>query len=141
VLGGIDLDPASCAIANEVVKAAWFFSAEDNGLIRDWRPRVWLNPPYGGEAGKFVKKLMGEMEAGRVHAAIVLVNSNATDAEWFQPLWDGLLCFTDHRVNFYGEGERSGSTNGSVFVYFGDRPKLFVERFSEFGTVVARVAA
>jgi hypothetical protein len=141
VLGEIDLDPASCAAANEVVKAKWYFTAKDNGLSRDWRPRVWLNPPYGGEAGEFVKKLMGEMAEGKVFAAIALLNSAATDTNWFQPLWDGHLCFTDHRINFYGEGERSGSTNGSVFVYFGDHPRLFIERFSEFGTVVVKAAA
>jgi hypothetical protein len=141
VLGGIDLDPASCAEANRIVKAAWYFSVEDNGLIRDWRPRVFVNPPYGRQAGRFVAKLSEEMAAGRVHAAIVLVNATATDTDWFQSLWDGLLCFTNHRINFYGEGERSGSTFGSVFVYFGDKPKLFVERFSEFGAVVVKAAA
>jgi ParB family chromosome partitioning protein len=141
VLGNIDLDPASCAEANKVVKADWFFSGEDDGLLQDWRPRVWLNPPYGKQAGKFVEKLMREMAEGKVHAAIVLVNATATDTTWFQNLWDGLLCFTNHRINFYGDGERSGSTFGSVFVYFGARPKLFIQRFSAFGTVVVKAAA
>jgi hypothetical protein len=143
VMGGIDLDPASCAEANKVVKAKRFFTAKDNGLDRDrdWHGRVWLNPPYGGKAGEFVAKLVGELEQGRVTAAVVLVNSAMTDTRWFQSLWNGLLCFTNHRINFYGDGERSGATNGSVFVYFGDRQKLFIERFSEFGTVVVKAAA
>jgi hypothetical protein len=144
VLGGIDLDPASCAKANKVVKASRFFTIEDDGLRKDkdWHgPRVWMNPPYGGKAGEFVSKLMDEMEAGRVSAAIVLVSSTTTDTVWFQPLWNGLLCFTDHRINFYGDGERSGSTNGSVFVYFGDRPDVFIGCFSKFGTVVVKAAA
>jgi hypothetical protein len=141
VMNGIDLDPASCAEANEVVRAKRFFSQSQDGLSQSWSGSVWLNPPYGGQAGDFVAKLMVELAAGRVTEAVVLVNSNCTDTKWFQPLWDGLLCFTDHRINFYGgETERSGATNGSVFVYFGQRPLDFANIFKRFGAVVKRVA-
>jgi hypothetical protein len=140
VLNGIDLDPASCAEANEVVRAKLFFSESQDGLSQDWAGSVWLNPPYGGWAGDFVAKLMVEMAAGRVTDAVVLVNSNCTDTKWFQPLWDGILCFTDHRINFYGgETERSGATHGSVFSYFGPRPVDFANIFRRFGAVVKRV--
>lgn len=52
VMGGIDLDPASCAVANETVKALAFFTKDDDGLGRAWGSsadpsRVWLNPPGG----------------------------------------------------------------------------------------------
>jgi ParB family chromosome partitioning protein len=139
VLGEIDLDPASCALANKTVKAAEFFAEEHNGLEREWRGRVWLNPPYGRLVGDFISKLMAEMGAGRVSAAVVLVNAHCTDTAWFQPLWDGWLCFTDHRINFTGDDERSGSTHGSVFSYFGSRKTLFKKSFLRFGSVVGRV--
>jgi ParB family chromosome partitioning protein len=137
VLGGIDLDPASCAEANKMVKAKRFLASADNGLIRDWHGRVWLNPPYT-LSGRFVAKLVEEMARSRVMAAIVLVNAHCTDTKWFDPLWDGVLCFTDHRIDFYGDDKRSGSTHGSVFAYFGPDKEAFAERFSEFGAVVAR---
>lgn len=37
VLGGIDLDPASSALANETVKAARYFTIDDDGLSKTWR--------------------------------------------------------------------------------------------------------
>ncbi len=47
VLGKIDLDPASCAAANERVRAKMFFDRERDGFTRTWRGRVFLNPPGG----------------------------------------------------------------------------------------------
>jgi ParB family chromosome partitioning protein len=138
VLGSIDLDPASCARANEIVGADKFYSAEGDGLQKPWAGNVWLNPPYCGLAGDFIAKLAMEYEAGNVVSAIVLVNAHATDTAWFAPLWNGHLCFTDHRINFYGDGDRGSPTHGSAIVYFGKHPERFAETFSQFGPVVAR---
>lgn len=112
VLGVIDLDPASCEFSNRVVKAGEFYTLEDDGLSQDWRGRVWLNPPYGKACSAFVSKLCLAYENKEVEAAILLINSNSTDTGWFSPLWDQLLCFTNHRINFYHEGESvsDGST-------------------------------
>jgi DNA N-6-adenine-methyltransferase (Dam) len=136
VLGSIDLDPASCKAANKTVKATEFFDKKKNGLEREWHGKVFLNPPYGDLVGKFIAKLMAEMEASRTTEAIVLVNAHCTDTAWFQPLWDGCLCFTDHRINFTGDKDRSGSTHGSIFVYFGPNKALFEENFLQFGTII-----
>lgn len=139
VLGGIDLDPASCKEANKVVQAAQFFTVQDDGLRQRWEGSVWLNPPYGGLSGKFIEKLVDEHRAGDVDAAIALVNAHCTDTKWFQPLWEYVLCFTNHRIDFSGDDTRSGSTHGSVFAYLGDKPELFKQEFSAFGAVVVKL--
>jgi DNA N-6-adenine-methyltransferase (Dam) len=140
VLGDIDLDPATSLKANQIVRAARYFTANDDGLTKQWFSRVWLNPPYGGLSGAFIDKLMQELAAESVTAAIVLVNAHCTDTAWFQPLFDGVLCFTNHRINFYGDDDRSGSTHGSVFAYFGDKRESFAATFSQFGAVVERAS-
>jgi phage N-6-adenine-methyltransferase len=141
VLGAFDLDPASNPTANRDVQAERYFSIEDDGLSREWRGRIWLNPPYGGLSGAFVARLVEQFAAGLVVAAVLLVNSNSTDASWFQPLWNHLLCFTDHRINFISpDGPESGSTHGSVFVYFGSDRHAFIREFTPFGAVVQRAS-
>jgi ParB family chromosome partitioning protein len=46
VLGEIELDAASCELANKWVKADKYFSIEDNSLWQMWQAKtVWLNPP------------------------------------------------------------------------------------------------
>jgi hypothetical protein len=48
VLGGIDLDPASCERANEIVRATIYFDKQTNGYTKPWHyDRVFVNPPGG----------------------------------------------------------------------------------------------
>lgn len=141
VLGNIDLDPATSENANETIKADTYFTKEDNGLEKEWSGNVWLNPPYGRESSEFVQKLVDSFSNGNVKEAILLINSNTTDTRWFQPLWNHTLCFTNHRINFISPNnmDASGSTHGSLFVYFGDNIELFYNEFSRFGAVVRRI--
>jgi hypothetical protein len=137
VLGGIDLDPASSAIANETVRARRFYTGDDDGLTKSWRGRVWLNPPFR-LAGEFIKKLIAEFDAGRVTAAIAVANGMSFPSAWFLPLFDYPICLTNHRVQFENPlRENTGSQpTGTAFVYFGHDFDSFVDRFSEFGRIV-----
>ena len=140
VLGAIDLDPASCPEANETVGATRFYTADDDSLELPWTGRVWLNPPYGRLAGEFVRRLVLEYQGGEVSSAIALVNAHCTDTDWFQPLWDHLVCFTNHRIDFDSPGrdKTSTSTHGTAFAYFGKDRDKFIGEFGEFGPVLVR---
>ena len=141
VLGEIDLDPASCKEANKVVRAKKFFDSDDDGLSRPWKGKVWLNPPYGKKGPQFVSKLITEYKDENVEEALLLVNSHCTDAKWFKPLFDYVLCFTGHRTQFWTPEKDSigGSTHGSVIVYFGRRRDKFVKYFEPFGAVLSKL--
>ncbi len=51
LMGHIDLDPASCEIANQTVKAKAYFTKQNDGLSQPWHGHVWMNHPFHrGEA-------------------------------------------------------------------------------------------
>jgi predicted RNA-binding Zn-ribbon protein involved in translation (DUF1610 family) len=139
VMGGIDLDPASCKEANQQVQASTFYTKKEDGLAQKWGGRVWLNPPYGGKPADFTGHLLNEYEVGRVDEAIALLNVHSVETKWFAPLWDYLLCVTDHRIDFVTKHDVSGSNHGSVFVYLGNDRKAFARAFASFGYVVEKV--
>lgn len=76
LLGRIDLDPASSAIANQIIRANSFFTEEQDGLNQEWYGTVFLNPPGGkikgrkSSLGVWWEKLLQEYESGRVTEAI-----------------------------------------------------------------------
>ena len=86
-LGTIDLDPCSNAEGKPNVPARKHYTAADDGLSKQWRGRVYMNPPYGDEIDAWVAKLCEEHQAGRVPEAIALVPAR-TDTEWFARLRD-----------------------------------------------------
>jgi phage N-6-adenine-methyltransferase len=141
VMGAIDLDPATSAEANETVRATQFYTEADNGLERPWKGRVWLNPPYGGDARLFIERLMREYQVGNVTQACVLLNSHPTETKWFQELFDYTICFVRGRIDFGGPSREvsSTSTHGSAVAYLGENIEMFLHKFTEFGSVVRRI--
>lgn len=135
VMGGIDLDPASSPEANEVVQAAKFHTADDDGLQHDWIGRVWMNPPYARPLiDNFCGKLADEYAEGRVTEACVLVN-NATETGWFHGLAEvaSALCFPRHRVKFWHPRKEATPLQGQAVVYLGPSPEHFQTEFVRFG--------
>lgn len=144
VMGGIDLDPASCKEANKIVGAKEFYAEEQDGLSKPWPGRVFLNPPYGGSTHKWVEKQVADHVSGVSSQAMTLVN-NVADRQWFKPFWRYPVLWLDNRIEFIPPKSRTkevtGSPHGSVIVYMGDNVLRFATEAKkrELGVIVAPV--
>lgn len=139
VLGTIDLDPASNPTANGWIQAERYFTKDDNGLAQEWHGRVFMNPPYAQPLiFQFCEKMVGEVAAGRVTEAIVLVN-NATETRSWQAMAAecASVCFPQGRIKYFDESGKPANTplQGQSFVYFGERMARFADVFRRFGVV------
>ena len=129
VLGDIDLDPASHAVAQEAVKARAFFTEVDDGLTKPWRGRVWLNPPYSQPAiGYFVGKMVSEFLCG-----------NVSEAGWFHLAFGVArrICFTRGKSNSlpWWVPRLSPRCKARHSLYFGENAKKFERVFSNIGAI------
>ena len=123
MMGGIDLDPASCHVANETVRAATYYTAEDDGLTLPWFGRVWLNPPYSQpHVEQFVDRLIEHLDSEEVTAACVLTN-NGTETGYGQKLiarYDAIF-YPARRIKFLKpEGASGAPLQGQMLTVFGD---------------------
>jgi ParB family chromosome partitioning protein len=131
-MGTIDLDPASCAFAQECVRASMWFDKVADGLRQPWAGNLWINPPYSrGTIGRFVEKLIIELDD--IEQAIVLTD-NRLDTEWAHDLLyaSDVVAFTKGRIRFYNADgiAVSSALNGSALFYVGNRTDAFMRVFS-----------
>lgn len=139
VLGTIDLDPASCETANQLVQAEQYFTQADNGLTKEWHGKVFLNPPYGKHGQKqWSRRMVDAYLSKEIEEGILLVNS-ATGNKWFKPLKEFPICFPDFRIKFIS-GMKESPTHSNALVYFGDNVELFAEKFGTIGAVMKKIS-
>lgn len=72
------LDP--CCV-EATAKCEKFFTPKEDGLKQDWsEDRVFMNPPYGSELGRWMKKAFEESKRG---ALVVCLVPARVDVEWW----------------------------------------------------------
>lgn len=104
------LDP--CA-SRENAKCARFFTKKQDGLAQDWgREKVFMNPPYGRELPRWMKKAY---EASLQGALVVCLVPARPDTDWW---WNfatkGLIHFIHGRLKF-GGATKSGKLESATF--------------------------
>ena len=93
--GPIALDPCSNELANQVVGALYYFSAD--GLSSSWDAKtIFVNPPYCNETAKWV-----EQASSCERSLVVLLVNNHTHRKWFSRVWNAnALCFPFRPIRF-----------------------------------------
>lgn len=117
-LGTFDLDP-SAPVNPPWLTAKHHYSILDNGLLREWFGRVWLNPPYGKELEHWMNKMA-------LHLNGIALTFARTDTNTFQryvfPVADSIL-FIDKRLRFYnvdGTPAKETAPAPSVLIAYGE---------------------
>jgi hypothetical protein len=116
-LGPFDLDP--CApIIRPWDMASHHYTILDNGLIKPWFGRIWLNPPYGSQAYDWLELLAAHGNG------IALIFARIDTQRFFETVWEraNALLFIRGRLYFhYPDGKRAphNSPAPSVLVAYG----------------------
>ena len=101
VMGGIDLDPCSNPIANSVVQAKRFFTADDDCRRIDWGEcgRVFMNPPF---SSGLMLEIIDKLLTSNYEQAIVLTNNVMdTRAGALLAAAADAICFPPRRMKFW----------------------------------------
>jgi hypothetical protein len=160
--GDIDLDPASCAEANERVRAKQYFTKDMDGLKQDWTGSVFLNPP-GDSRGKGVKLFWKKAvyHACKGEASVIWVGFNLNQLVTLQECVDSPLafptCILNRRIAFVpskeleaelrkkaaerGKEYSNSPAHGNYISIVSKNPQHiegFCAEFSKLGTIVQK---
>lgn len=116
-LGSFDLDPCS-PIKRPWDTAARHFTIVDDGLAQEWSGRVWLNPPYGRETGRWMDRLADHGNG------IALIFARTETVVFFDYVWPRATAalFLEGRLHFHRvDGTRAKANAGapSILVAYG----------------------
>ena len=100
----------------ENAKCASFFTEEDDGLSKTWAGVCWMNPPYGREIGKWMKKAYESSLAGA--KVVCLVPARTDTAWWHNYAMKGKVEFLRGRLKF-GGSKNSAPFPSAVVIFYG----------------------
>ena len=91
-----------------------YFTKDQDGLKQDWVGICWMNPPYGREIGKWIKKAY---ESSLNGATVVCLLPSRTDTKWFHEYCvKGNIEFIKGRLKF-GDSKNSAPFPSMIVVF------------------------
>lgn len=88
-----------CTTANNA-KCERYYTKEQDGLSQQWKGVCWMNPPYGREIGKWMRKAY---ESSLYGATVVCLVPARTDTAWWHDYaMKGEVEFVRGRLKFGG---------------------------------------
>ncbi len=111
-LGPFDLDPCAPVPARRPwPTAAKHYDLHDNGLLKPWNGRVWCNPPYGLNIGKWLGRCAEHKDA------LVLIFARVETDAWHKHIWNqaDAVFFFRGRIAFHQapDGRKARFTGGA----------------------------
>lgn len=118
-LGRFDLDPCG-APGHDTADRVYLLENGDDGLRDPWEGRVWLNPPYGSEAVKWLRRLADHDGGG-----IALIFARTDTAAFHEVVWGraSAILFMRGRLTFMrpdGTAPKANAGAPSCLVAYGD---------------------
>ena len=81
-------------------KCEHYFTKEQDGLAQQWTGVCWMNPPYGREIGRWMRKAFESSQAGAT--VVCLVPARTDTAWWHDYAAKGEVRFVRGRLKFGG---------------------------------------
>ena len=122
------LDP--CA-TNENHKCARYFTIKEDGLQSDWKKNsVFMNPPYGGQTGNWIKKAWEESEKGAT--VVCLITASPDRSYWHDYIFQhaAQIRFIRGRLKF--SESKQGAPFASAIIVF-DKKKKYSPKVYAYG--------
>lgn len=90
-----------CA-TKENTKCKMYFTPETDGLNHVWWGNCWMNPPYGREISKWMKKAFEEVKEKNANKVVCLVPARTDTYWWHDYVMPFKVIFLQGRIKFEG---------------------------------------
>ena len=142
VMGGIDLDPATCRAAIDFGnKATLCFTKEDDGLKQDWGKglKIFCNPPFKLKGYLcVVKAFLDKLFATDFEQAIFITPEDSS-VSYGNILWKraNVVCIPKGRLAYFKDGVVEKKPNKTTLIWgLNVDPIKFLMAFKDIGEVV-----
>lgn len=98
----------------ENAKCANFYTPEQDGLSQEWCGFCWMNPPYGRQIGKWMRKAYESSLKGAT--VVCLVPARTDTAWWHDYAVHGEITFLRGRLKF-GNAKNSAPFPSAIVVF------------------------